>query len=192
MSHSNIIVIAHGKSEMIMANAMKKALRLQITVFNPYDGRQDVSIGNILEVMENNGFQNEHILHKKYPVLDYRMHGKPSMPDLKIFPIMDIDSYGKNRKAYETGNMFKDCIFANRIVPIFNEPNLDEVMNELGYSIDAYDSNKISSYHDIFDSMRPDDYLDLTIRLRRIPEMTNLPLFLETCLRLKPEFQGRI
>ena len=192
MSHSNIVVIAHGKSEMIMANAMKRTLRLQITVFNPYNGEQDVAIGNVLEVMENNGFHDEHALHRKYPELDYSMRGKPSMPDLKIFPILDIDSYGKSKKTYVTGNMFKDCPFADRITPIFNDPNLDTVMKELGFDINAYDGKKVSSYHDIVDGMRPDGYLDIAMRMKGMSKMTNLHLFIETCLRLKPEFQGRV
>ena len=66
------------------------------------------------------------------------------------------------------------------------------IMKELGFGIDTHDGKKTFSYHEIFDGMRPDDYLDLAMRMRRILEKTNLPLFFESCLRLKPEFQGRV
>lgn len=192
MSHSDIVVIAHGRSEMIMAKAVMKALRLQITVFNPYDGKQDVSIGNILDIMDKNGFREEHTIHKKFPDLNYESKGNPHMPDLKIFPVMDIDSYGKMKKSYETGNMFKDYPFSNRIFPIFNDPNLDEVLKELGYKVDTNGSNKVTSYHEIFDNMDDNGFFELYGSMKEYPDMTNLPVFFETCLRMKPKFQGRL
>ena len=191
MSHSDIIVIAHGKSEMIMAKAMMKALRLQITVFNPYDGRQDVAIGNILDVMDNNGFRDERAIHKKFPDLNYETRSNPPMPGLKIFPIMDIDSYGKMKRAYVTGNMFKEYPYNNRIFPIFNDPNLDDVLKKLGYKVDTNGSNKVTSYHEIFDNMDDKGFFELSGEMRELPDMTNLSIFFETCLRMKPEYQGR-
>ena len=192
MSHSDIVVIAHGRSEMIMAKAVMKVLRLQITVFNPYDGRQDVAIGNILDVMDKNGFRDERTIHKKFPDLNYEMRGNPHIPGLKIFPIMDIDSYGRMKRAYETGNMFKEYPFRNRIYPIFNDPNLDDVLKELGYKVDTNGSNKVTSYHSIFDNMDDEGLFELSSSMKEHPDMTNLPIFFETCLRTIPKFQGRL
>ena len=175
-----------------MAKALMKALRMQITVFNPYQGEQDVSIGNILDVMGSNGFSDDRSLHKKFPNLEYKRNAHPPMADLKIFPILDIDAYDREKKAYVTGNMFSNSSFSSRITPIFNDPNLDEVMASLKYDINTSCGRKATSYHEIFDCMDSEGFFNLSDRMKEIPEMTNLPLFFETCMSCRPEFQGRL
>ena len=103
MSRIDIVVIPHGSSEAIFAKSIKKALKLPIELFNPYRGAHDIALGNVTEVMDEYGFCDEKELHKTFPSLQYSPNSNPRMKNLAIFPIMDIDSYRNEKKAYVTG-----------------------------------------------------------------------------------------
>ncbi|AGI47126.1 hypothetical protein TALC_00111 [Thermoplasmatales archaeon BRNA1] len=192
MSRTDIVVIAHGKSEMILAKSMRRALRLPIEVFNPFNGEHDIAIGNILEVMEEYGFHDDLSLHKMFDGLQYSPKGRPPMKNLAVFPILDIDAYRKEKKAYSTGNMFRDSAFADRIHPIFNDTDLDTVLQSLGYDISTGGAVKTTSYHNVFDSMTAEGYLQLSEQLKTVPENSNMHIFIDFCLSQRPEYQGKV
>ena len=192
MSRKDIVVIPHGRSERIIANAVKNALKLPIALFDPFKGEHDIAIGNILEVMEECGFKDERTLHKTLPGLGYSSKGNIRMKDLVIFPILDVDSYKKEKKSYLTGNLFRDSPFRDRIHPILNDTDLDSVLIDLGYPISTAGANKTATYHALFDPMMAMDYIAMSERMKTVPKNTNLHVFFDYCLSQRPEFQGKI
>ena len=192
MSRKDIVVIPHGASERIIANAMKNALRMPIYLFDPFKGKRDIAIGNITEVMETYGFSDEKALHKVLPDLKYASKGSVRMNDLVIFPILDVDSYKKEKKSYVTGNLFRDSPFRDRIHPIVNDTDLDTVLIGLGYPISTAGANKTATYHSVFDPMMAQEYIQLSNAIKTIPEQSNLDMFIDYCLSQRPEFQGKI
>ena len=192
MSRTDIIVIPHGCSEGIFAKSIKKALKLPIELFDPFKGERDIAIGNVMTVMTGNGFSDEISLHRLLPDLQYNSRRNPRMGNLAVFPILDIDSYKHEKKAYITGNLFRDSPFAGRIHPIFNDGNMDDVLKSLGYKINTVGTNKITSYHEIFDHMMASDFIKLSEELKTIPDRTNLFNFIDFCLSQRPEFQNKI
>ena len=192
MSRRDIVVIPHGSSEVVLAKSIKKALKLPIEVFDPFKGKHDIAIGNITEVMDSYGFANEKELHKTFPVLQFNPYGNPKMRDLVIFPILDIDSYRNEKKAYITGNLFRNSPFADRIHPIFNDGNLDEILLGLGYRISTAGANKITTYHAVFDHMMAQEFETLSEKLKTVSDKTNLHIFIDFCLSQRPEYQGKV
>ena len=192
MSQRDIVVIPHGKSERIIANAVKNALRMPIMLFDPFEGERDIAIGNILEVMEEYGFRNEKTLHKTIPGLKYSPKGNIRMKNLVIFPILDVDSYKNEKKSYVTGNLFRDSPFKDRIHPILNDTDLDSVLIEPGYPISTAGANKTTTYHALFDTMIARDYIAMSEKLKTVPKSTNLYVFFDYCLSQRPAFQGKI
>lgn len=49
---------------------------------------------------------------------------------------------------YKNKEMFKELDYYDYIVPIYNDKNLDDVLNKLGYTIDQ--KYKVESYRKIF------------------------------------------
>ena len=192
MSRKDIVVIPHGASERIIANAMKNALRMPIHLFDPFRGEHDIAIGNIVDVMDTCGFKDEKTLHKTLPNLSYSSKGSIRMKDLVIFPILDVDSYKKEKKAYITGNLFRESPFRDRIHPIVNDTDLDAVLIGLGYPISTAGANKTATYHSVFDSMMAEEYIQLSNAIKTVSKQSNLDVFIDYCLSQKPEFQGKI
>ena len=192
MSRTDIVVIPHGSSEAILAKSLRKALRLPIELFDPFGGKRDIAIGNITEVMDQYGVRDEVTLHRMFPDLQYSPRHDPRMERLAVFPILDIDSYRNEKKAYVTGNLFRESPFADRMHPIFNDVNLDDVLINLGYKISTAGANKTSTYHAVFDRMMAKDYERLSEELRTVPEKTNLYILIDFCLSQRPEYQGKV
>lgn len=124
-----------------------------------------------------------------------RACGVPRLPkgtDLRIFPVMDIDGDDRNRTMYKTGNLLKGVPFADLITPIYNEENLDEVMEIIGYAIDR--SNKASSYNAASKRIDPGDfYRDLQATyIDGSPGITNMDVLMRCLLEHEPSFQSRL
>lgn len=105
----------------------------------------------------------------------------------RIFPIMDVDGDSRSFGPYRTGNMFSGNPLAKYIVPIYNDPNLDSVMEEIGYGM--IPGKKIPAYMEVLEGMR--DPLDFYHRLEAC-DSTNMDEFVHHILRRVPGYQSKL
>lgn len=84
-------------------------------------------------------------------------------------------------------DMFRDSPFHDRIYPIYNDPNMDEIMIRIGMG--QVQSKKVRSYARIMDEIT--DPVDLMARLEQC-EGTNMELLIRHCLSSRPPYQSRI
>ena len=184
MSTCRTLAVVHGKSELIFCKGIASDLRINMEYDSNNKGENCIQISHLEERFRSGPFASENHLHKKYDKLEYLGRRTVKMPSLKIFPIMDTDDSSRLENAYRTGNMFRSSVFSDRIVPIFNTPNLDGVMRECGFEIDSND--KVGSYHDLIDECELPDIIG---KLRRC-ENTNLWVFLDHCASIAPNYQN--
>ena len=145
----NIIVVAHGKSELVMWQNLRMRLRLNICVYSRNNGEDTISISHLPELFTNGDLSSvRDIVSLFRRDLDYHPGKRDPLPGLRIFPVMDIDGNGRDRRPYITGELLRDVPLADHIVPIYNDDNLDEVMGQMGYTIDT-GRPKAASYGEI-------------------------------------------
>ncbi|MDR0334745.1 MAG: hypothetical protein LBH69_02530 [Methanomassiliicoccaceae archaeon] len=149
-------------------------------------GETSIQIRHLTERFSSGPYRSENDLRKKFGILEYLERKDVKMPNLKIFPIMDTDDSPYEEKSYRTGNLFSSSIFKDRIIPIFNTPNLDSVLNECGFRIDP--NNKIGSYYALVGKYELRDLIDALKDCKN----TNLPIFLRYCASVTPSYQDSV
>jgi len=186
MSEPRILTIDHGRCEDILVGWVRVRLNMGIEYYSKNKGREAIRIENLPSLFGSRWLSSEPELHRKYPDLEYSVKERPMMPKLKIFPIMDTErDLAHSDRSYMTGNMFAKSCFSDRVVPIYNIPDLDTIFREAG--IGKVTSDKPSSYSDILDGY---DVIEI-YEMVKGREDTNLSEFLKYCLKTRPEYQGR-
>ncbi len=74
------------------------------------------------------------------------------MEDVTIFVIMDVDGDRSSSKSFRSKDLFRDSKFHDRIIPIMNDPNLDQILRSAGYEIDG--RKKPDSYRKAFGKVK--------------------------------------
>lgn len=181
MSLPDTIVIAHGKSELILARAISERLKVPIEVFSINGGRETISLGNIGKVLSEPPFDSEASLHRMYGSIEYSPR-KKTFPNLTIVPIVDVDADYRNIKSYKTCDIFRDSAFKDRILPILNEPNLEAVMEDIGY---PPVKDKVDWYSNMV--IEPENFYDRLCK----SDKTNMEQFLRHMMSRCPSLQGK-
>lgn len=146
------IVIAHGKSELLLAEHIKSNLHLPIEIYAESNGKTSIQIDSLMTVLGNNIFKNKREFNKRYIVEEE----KGILKNFSLMPIMDLDDTSEDRKQkYISGEMFKNHWLNPYIVPIWNKNNLDEVLLDLKL-INKLPNNKEKGkvYRDLFPTNR--------------------------------------
>ena len=99
-----------------------------------------------------------------------------TLPELKIFPIIDRESNDVRSGSYLSVDMFRASPFYGRIHPILNMDNLEMVTEDCGY---GPVEDKVRFYQRLFSTV---DVMDLYRRLRDCSR-TNLDEFVFHCMR---------
>lgn len=98
------IVIAHGKSELLLAEHIKSNLHLPIEIYAQSNGKTSIQIDSLMTVLGNNIFKNKKVFSQKYIVEEE----KGVLKNFSLMPIMDLDDTSEDRKQkYITKEMFK-------------------------------------------------------------------------------------
>ena len=99
------IVIAHGKSELLLAEHIKSNLHLPIEIYAESNGKTSIQIDSLMTVLGNNIFKNKREFNKRYIVEEE----KGILKNFSLMPIMDLDDTSEDRKQkYISGEMFKN------------------------------------------------------------------------------------
>ena len=183
-------VMVHGKSERYLASYIYTNLHLPVVIIDKNNGRNSIQINALKNILSSKPYNNLKSFADEYSV-EYDRKEK-ALKNFKLFIIMDTDDCSeKTREDYISGKLFENSCLKEYIVPIFNSPNLEEVMIKSGIMTKKIqDSQKGSYYSKIFpinqDPFSNDTLDQIRLFLKRLENVkeTNLQEYIYYCLSL--------
>ena len=184
------IVIAHGKSELLLAEHIKSNLHLPIEIYAESNGKTSIQIDSLMTILGNNDFKNKSKLKQKYIIEEKNK----KFINFFIMPIMDLDDTTEEKiKKYKNGEMFKNHWLSPYIIPIWNDINLDHVLYDLKLiSKLPNDKEKGKVYEELFPKNTGQADLEQVNKLLKYFESTNktnMNIFIEKCLESLQTFK---
>ena len=177
------IIIAHGKSELLLAEHIKSNLHLPIEIYSLKNGKTSIQIDSLMTILGNNDFKNKSKLKQKYIIEEK----DKKFINFFVMPIMDLDDTTEEKiKKYKNGEMFKNHWLSPYIIPIWNDINLDHVLYDLKLiSKLPNDKEKGKVYEELFPKNTGQADLEQVNKLLKYfesTEKTNMNIFVEKCL----------
>ena len=177
-NYQHSMVIVHGKSEHSLCSCIKSNLHLPGEIVAERKGKCSIQITSLRDYLNRNEFKTFYNFHKKFDMV----HAfKGELIDFKLFVIMDVDDCSiQQKQSYIQKTMFSDHWLKNYIVPIVNDPNLEETMTQAGIPV-----HKKKDYITIFPTSHGDmDIGQAEALLEKIKRCscTNLGDYLGYCL----------
>ena len=184
------IIIAHGKSELLLAEHIKSNLHLPIEIYSLKNGKTSIQIDSLMTILGNNDFKNKSKLKQKYIIEEKNK----KFINFFIMPIMDLDDTTEEKiKKYKNGEMFKNHWLSPYIIPIWNDINLDHVLYYLKLiSKLPNDKEKGKVYEELFPKNTGQADLEQVNKLLKYFESTtktNMYIFIEKCLESLQTFK---
>lgn len=188
--YKKAVVIVHGKSEHYLASYIYTNLHLPVVIVGRNSGRSSIQINGLKSFLSSRPYNNLKTFADTYSV-EYDKKEK-KLKNFRLFIIMDTDDCSeKTKEDYISGRLFENSRLKDYIVPIFNSPNLEDVMMKAGIMTKRIsDSQKGSYYSKIFPINHDpvtNDTLDqirlLSNKLANVKE-TNLLEYVNYCLSL--------
>ena len=184
------IIIAHGKSELLLAEHIKSNLHLPIEIYSLKNGKTSIQIDSLMTILGNNDFNNKSKLKQKYIIEE----NNKKFINFFIMPIMDLDDTTEEKiKKYKNGEMFKNHWLSPYIIPIWNDINLDHVLYDLKLiSKLPNDKEKGKVYEELFPKNTGQADLEQVNKLLKYFESTtktNMNIFIEKCLESLQTFK---
>lgn len=177
------IIIAHGKSELLLAEHIKSNLHLPIEIYSLKNGKTSIQIDSLMTILGNNDFKNKSKLKQKYIIEEKNK----KFINFFIMPIMDLDDTTEEKiKKYKNGEMFKNHWLSPYMVPIWNKNNLDEILLDLKL-IDKLPNNKEKGkvYRDLFPTNKGESdkkQVEDLMKMFEKSDRTNIQMFIKKCL----------
>lgn len=183
------IVIAHGKSELLLAEHIKSNLHLPIEIYSLKNGKTSIQIDSLMTILGNNDFKSKSKLKQKYFIEEKNK----KLVNFFVMPIMDLDDTTEEKiEKYKSGEMFRNHWLSSYIVPIWNDTNLDHVLYDLNLiSKLPNDKEKGKVYEDIFPKNKGQADLEQVNKLLRCFESTkktNMDVCIKKCLENLEKF----
>ena len=189
LNYTKAIVIVHGKSEKQICQHIKSKLRLKMEIFSDKNGEKAIQITSLKNTLNNKIFKSLSNLIKAYPDIELSNDRKRIKNNFRIFIIMDTDDCTESQKInFMNGEMFKDHWAYEYIVPIYNIPELESVMEQAKIPFKKTGEKRKKEYIKIFPTDIKYEKTDeiqikeLVQKLKR-QKNTNLDEFLDFCLK---------
>ena len=184
------IIIAHGKSELLLAEHIKSNLHLPIEIYSLKNGKTSIQIDSLMTILGNNDFKNKSKLKQKYIIEEK----DKKFINFFVMPIMDLDDTTEEKiEKYKNGEMFKNHWLSPYIIPIWNDINLDHVLYSLKLiSKLPNDKEKGKVYEEVFPKNTGQADLEQVNKLLKYfesTEKTNMNIFVEKCLESLQTFR---
>ena len=187
------VVIVHGKSEKQICDYIKSNLRLKMEVVSKEKGEKSIQINSLKHILGDfrfNSFEWFVSFYDDVEVLKVSKEKRLS-PDFKIFIIMDTDDCTESEKQqFISKEMFRKHWAHEYIVPIYDSPDLENVMVKAGVKFEKKGVERKKEYIKIFPTdkkYKVGEGVELekfAKDLKKVKE-TNLDLFVEFCLNVK-------
>ena len=179
---TRVMTIVHGKSEYCICSSIKSNLRIKHEIYADKKGAKSIQIDSLMNVLESTKFNSFRNFTKHFPDVAYH---KKRLIDFKLFIIMDLDDCSiEMRNRYLNKEMFAKHWLYEYIVPIYNDPNLEQTMCEAGVTINKNEKKK---YFTVFPTNHGD--LDIEMAQEFLESLkqcknSNLAIYVEHCLSL--------
>ncbi len=181
MSLPDTVVIAHGKSEMILVRTISHRLKVPVEIYSKRCGEETISMKNIGRVLTEPPFDSGPHLHKEYKYIEYSP--REGFRNLTIIPILDVDGDARSYKPYISGDIFRKSLFKDEVMPVANDPNLEAVMEDIGY---PPIKDKMDWYTGV--DVEPMDFYKRLVRSKK----TNMEKLIEHLMKRSPGYQGKV
>lgn len=189
--YSKAIVIVHGKCEKQICDYIKSKLRLKMYIESDKKGENPIQITSLMNVLNNSKFKSLKNFIRYFEdveiIKDKRITRLST--DFKIFTIMDTDDCtSMQKKKYINKGMFKKHWAYDYIEPIYNSPELEDVLVKAGIPFKKQGSKRKSEYIKIFPTnnrysgSEEVELNNFCEKLKSIKD-TNMDKFIDFCLK---------
>ena len=184
------VVIAHGKSEKQICDYIKSNLRIKMEIISEKNGEKSIQINGLAHLLKDKRFsslKNFMNYFDDVEIIQEKTKKKLS-PAFKIFIMMDTDDCSvEQREKFISKQMFKAHWAYDYIVPIFNTPNLENVMVKAGIKFEKKGAERKKEYIRIFPTDKKysnREGVELKTFAENLEEVkeTNLYEFAQCCL----------
>ncbi len=189
LNYTKAVVIVHGKSEKQICQYIKNKLRLKMEIYSDKNGEKAIQITSLKITLNNKIFKSFKNFIKTYEDIKLINDGKSIDEDFKIFIIMDTDDCNENQKRdFISKKMFEDHWAYNHIVPIYNSPELESVLEMANIPFKKNGNKRKKEYIKIFPTdpkYEKSDEIQIKELLNALKKQknTNLNDFLDFCLK---------
>ena len=189
LNYTKAIVIVHGKSEKQICQHVKSKLRLKMEIVSNNNGESSIQITSVKQTLNNTIFKSYNSFIKKYEDVKLSNNNKYLDEDFKIFIILDTDDCTENQKsAFINKEMFKSHWAYDHIVPIYDSPNLEEVLKKANVPFTKTGDKRKKEYVKIFPTdpkYEKSDEIQIQELCDNLKKQTNTNLneFLDFCLK---------
>ena len=181
---SNLLVIAHGKSEYDIFMFVLSSLGKPLYVYANKKGKQydSIQITSLSQTLKKSPFNNQKNFNNKYPSIE---KDKKTYVNFKIAIVMDTDDCTQREKEnFLSKNMFEGHWLYDYIYPIHNTENLEDVLNRCKI---PYPESKKENYQKVFPAGRgilpKTSIKNVSDLLAKYPHSTNMHEVLEYALK---------
>lgn len=189
LNYTKAIVIVHGKSEKQICQHVKSKLRLKMEIVSNNNGESSIQITSVKQTLNNTIFKSYNSFIKKYEDVKLSSNNKSLDEDFKIFIILDTDDCTENQKsAFINKEMFKSHWAYDHIVPIYDSPNLEEVLKKANVPFTKTGDKRKKEYVKLFPTdpkYEKSDEIQIQELCDNLKKQTNTNLneFLDFCLK---------
>ena len=182
----NVMAIIHGKSELLMCSSVKSNLKIKHEIHAKDKGRHSIQVNSVMQELNSTKFNMSlKDFSEKYDI-SYDSKSK-KLVNFKLFIIMDLDDCTQEKaEHFKNKSMFYEHILYEYIVPIYNDPNLEKTIHDLGININK--KEKVKDYIKIFPTNKGD--LDIHMaeefaeKLNKKCKSSNLGLYFDYCVSI--------
>ena len=182
MSLPNTVIIPHGATEARLAEWLRSELRTQAIIYQPY-GRVEraVSMKEIGNILSSKPFDSVRSMHARFGELDYS--ARTGFRDVMVVPVLAVDLDRRSFGSYRSGDTFSGfCLGRDAVLPVFNDPDIEAVIDRAGYGKVAHD---LGEFQEFLDSTDIEEFLE---RMRAC-DSTNMDALIERLRRFVPSCQ---
>jgi len=189
LNYTKAVVIVHGKSEKQICQYIKNKLRLKMEIYSDKNGEKAIQITSLKNTLNNKIFKSFRNFIKTYEDIKLMDDGKSIEEGFKIFIIMDTDDCSEIQKRdFINGDMFKNHWAYKYIVPIYNIPELESVLDKANIPFKKVGVKRKKEYIKIFPTdpkYEKTDEIQIEEFLKNLKKQknTNLNEFLDFCLK---------
>ena len=164
-------------------------LRLKIEIYSDKNGEKAIQITSLKNTLNNKIFKSFRNFIKVYEDIKLSDDRKSIDNAFKIFIIMDTDDCSEEQKQdFINGTMFKNHWAYNYIVPIYNIPELESVLEMAHIPFKKAGNKRKEEYIKIFPTdpkYEKSDEIQIQELLNNLKKQknTNLDEFLDFCLK---------
>ena len=182
----HIMTIAHGHSEYLICQHIQSNLRLKQKIISRNNGHSSIQVNGLMNLLNTDRrLCSFNAFCREYPDIKRK---KKMLIDFKLIPIMDVDDCDeKTKQRYINKSLFAGHWLAPYIEPVYNDPNLEYVMNKAGIPV----TEKKKDYIRIFPTNHGDADLetikDFSNRLKSC-KYTNMEIYADYCVQIAEKY----